>query len=190
MAVGDVVDLGQDHSGVVEAITVRTIRLRDLAGVVHTVPFSDVTTVKNLTRDFAYVVSRITIAYSEDIDRVVEILRAVSDELMADESLRPLILDPFDYQGVDALNQFWVVLLVRIRTLPAQQWKVGRAFNRLVKIAFDKHGIGWFDPTPFVVTGTAPAVADSRPDPASDPRASDPRASDPRASDPRAVGAR
>ncbi|MGH7040404.1 MAG: mechanosensitive ion channel protein MscS, partial [Stellaceae bacterium] len=77
----------------------------------------------------------------EDVDRVVEILRGVGKELMADEALRPLILDPFDYRGVDALDAGSVVLLVRIRTLPAQQWAVGRAFNRLVKIAFDKHGV-------------------------------------------------
>jgi len=60
---------------VVEAITVRTIRLRDQAGTVHSIPFGEVTTVKNLTRDFAYAVARITISYKEDVDRVVEILR-------------------------------------------------------------------------------------------------------------------
>lgn len=141
LAVGDIIDLGQDHVGSVEAITVRTIRLRDQAGIVHIVPFNTVTTVKNLSRDFAYYVARIAISYGEDIDRVVEILRGVGDALMADESLRPLILDPFDYRGVDALDPGSVVLLVRIRTLPAQQWTVGRAFNRLVKIAFEQHGI-------------------------------------------------
>src|SRR5262249_7817362 len=114
IAIGDVVDLGKDHAGVVEAITVRTIRLRDQAGTVHTVALSEVTSVKNLTRDFAYVVARIAISYSEDIDRVVEVLRQVSEELMADEDLRPLILDPFDYQGVDSLDTSCVVLLVRI----------------------------------------------------------------------------
>jgi small-conductance mechanosensitive channel len=148
IAVGDIIDLGKDHAGVVEAITVRTIRLRDQAGTVHTVPFSEITTVKNLTRDFAYVVSRITIPYTEDIDRVVEILRQVSGELMEDESLRPLILDPFDYQGVDTLDTSSVVLLLRIRTVASKQWVVARAFNRLVKIAFDKHGIASRDPVP------------------------------------------
>jgi small conductance mechanosensitive channel len=154
IAVGDVVDVGRDRAGVVEAITVRTIRLRDQAGAVYTVPFSEVTTVKNLTRDFAYVVARIAISYSEDIDRVVEILRQVSDELMADEDLRPLILDPFDYQGVDTLDASSVVLLVRIRTVAAKQAVVGRAFNRLVKIAFDEHGIASRDPTQIVILGT------------------------------------
>jgi small-conductance mechanosensitive channel len=155
IAVGDIVDVGKDHSGTVEAMSVRTIRLRDQAGVVHTVPFGEITTVKNLTRDFAHVVARITISYREDIDRVVEVLRGVSEELTADDEMRPLILDPFDYLGVDSLDPSGVVLLLRIRTLPMKQWTVGRAFNRLVKIAFDKHGIAMRDPSAVMVTGLA-----------------------------------
>ena len=162
LAVGDFVDLGKDHAGVVEAITIRTIRLRDQAGIVHMVPFSEVTTVKNLSKDFAYYVARIGISYGEDIDRVVEILRAASDELMADETLRPLILDPFDYRGVDTLDSSSVVLLVRIRTVPGQHLTVGRAYNRLVKLAFERHGIASRDPSPVVITGMTPAFADGR----------------------------
>jgi small-conductance mechanosensitive channel len=153
IAVGDVVDVGKDHAGVVEAITVRTIRLRDQAGAVHTVPFSEVTSVKNLTRDFAYAVARITIPIGEDIDRVVAILHEVSEELTADETLRPMILDPFDYQGVDTFDAVSgsAVLLVRIRTVAGKQWVVGRAFNRLVKIAFDKNGIHPPEPAPTTI---------------------------------------
>jgi small conductance mechanosensitive channel len=161
IAIGDSVDIGKDHKGVVEAITVRTIRLRDLAGTVHTVPFSEVTSVKNLTKDFSRVVARVTISYHEDIDRVVEILREVSTELMEDETLKPLILDPFDYMGVDALDESSVVLLVRIRTVPGKQLVVGRAFNRLVKIAFDKHAIASRDPTPIVMVGAQAALDDN-----------------------------
>jgi moderate conductance mechanosensitive channel len=154
LAVGDIVDVGKDHVGVVEAITVRTIRLRDLAGTVHTIPFSEVTTVKNMTRDFAYVTARVTIAYGEDIDRVVEILRGAAADLMADEAVRDVILDPFEYLGVDALNEFSVVLLVRIRTLPSKQYAVGRAFNRVVKIAFDKYDIAMRDPSPVAIVNS------------------------------------
>jgi moderate conductance mechanosensitive channel len=164
LAVGDIVDVGKDHAGVVEAISVRTIRLRDQAGTVHTVPFSEVTTVKNMTRDFAFVVARVTISYGEDIDRVVEILRQVSAELMEDETLREVILEPFEYLGVDALNDSSVVLLIRIRTLPSKQFAVGRAFNRLVKIAFDKHTVASRDPAP-VLMMTPPAVP-TEPEPA------------------------
>jgi moderate conductance mechanosensitive channel len=157
LAVGDIVDVGKDHAGMVEAISVRTIRLRDQAGTVHTVPFSEVTSIKNMTREFAYVVARITISYGEDIDRVVEILRQVSVELKEDDLLREVILDPFEYLGVDALNDSSVVLLIRIRTLPSKQFAVGRAFNRLVKIAFDKHSVAGRDPAP-VLMMTPPAV--------------------------------
>jgi small conductance mechanosensitive channel len=146
---------------VVEAITVRTIRLRDQAGAVYTIPFSEVTTVKNLTRDFAYVVARITISHSEDIDRVVEILRQICTELAADETLGSSILEPFDYQGVDALNASAVVLLVRIRTVAAKQWAVGRAFNRLVKIAFDEHGISSGDPTQIAILAMPEALKET-----------------------------
>lgn len=158
LAVGDIVDVGKDHKGVVEAISVRTIRLRDQAGTVHTVPFSEVTTVKNMTRDFAYVVARVTVAYGEDIDRVVEILREASEELAEDETLRDLILDPFEYLGVDSLDEFSVALLVRIRTLPSKQFAIGRAFNRLVKIAFEKHGIAARDPAPVRMVASAAAA--------------------------------
>ena len=163
LAVGDIVDVGKDHAGVVEAISVRTIRLRDQAGTVHTVPFSEVTTVKNMTRDFAFVVARVTISYGEDIDRVVEILRQVSAELMEDETLREVILDPFEYLGVDKLDEFSVVLLVRIRTLPSQQFAVGRAFNRLVTIAFAKHGVVTRDPAPMLMMNPPAVPAEAEP---------------------------
>ncbi len=161
IAVGDIVDVGKDHKGTVEAISVRSIRLRDLAGTVHTVPFSEVTSVKNLTKDFSNVLARITIAYSEDVDRVVQILREASDRMIGDETLRPLILNPFEFMGVDSLDKFSVVLLVRIRTVPGKQLMVGRAFNRLVKAAFDTYGIAWYDPEPIVIAETPAALENS-----------------------------
>lgn len=160
IAVGDIVDVGKDHKGTVEAVSIRTIRLRDQAGVVHTVPFSEVTSIRNMTKDFAYAVAHITIAYSEDIDRVVDILRGASEALMTDESVAPFVLDPFNYQGVDSLDEYAVVLLVRIRTLPGKHLVVGRAFNRLVKLAFDEHGILGRDPTPMIITRALPKHSD------------------------------
>ena len=160
IAVGDVVDLGKDHKGVVEAISIRTIRLRDQAGAVHTVPFSEVTSVKNMTKDYAYAVARISIAYGEDVDRVREVLRQVCDELNADEELQRWILDPFDYQGVDSLDEFSVALVLRVRTVAGKQFIIGRSLNRLIKIAFEKHGIAMRDPAPMLLARpTAPQDA-------------------------------
>jgi small conductance mechanosensitive channel len=164
IAVGDVVDLGKDHKGVVEAISIRTIRLRDQAGAVYTVPFSEVTTVKNMTKDFAYAVARIAVAYNEDVDRVTEILRGVCDELNADEQLGPWILDPFDYQGIDSLDEASVALVLRVRTVAGKQFVVGRALNRLIKIAFDKHRISMRDPAAIVLTDPSTARVTTAPD--------------------------
>jgi small conductance mechanosensitive channel len=72
-----------------------------------------------------------------------------------------LILDPFDYQGVDSLDTSCVVLLVRIRTVASKQAVVGRAFNRLVKIAFDKNGITARDPASMVLVGAPAGVGDT-----------------------------
>ena len=164
VAVGDVVDLGKEHKGVIEAISVRTIRLRDQAGAVHTVPFSEVTSVKNMTKDFAYAVARISVAYREDTDRVIEILRQVCDELNADTELRPWILDPFDYQGIDSLDESSVALVLRVRTVAGKQFIVGRALNRLIKIAFEKHGIAMRDPAPMVLASPTISQFTAAPD--------------------------
>ena len=147
-----------------EAISIRTIRLRDQTGAVHTVPFSEVTSVKNMTKDFAYAVARITVAYREDTDRVTEILRQVCDELNADTELRPWILDPFDYQGIDSLDESSVALVLRVRTVAGKQFIVGRALNRLIKIAFEKHGIAMRDPAPMVLASPTISQVNAAPD--------------------------
>jgi moderate conductance mechanosensitive channel len=107
------------------------------------------------------VLARITVSYSQDIDRVVEILRQTSERMMEDETLAPLILNPFEFMGVDSLDEFSVVLLVRIHTAPGKQLTVGRAFNRLVKIAFDEHGIATRDPAQIEMVGAPALLADT-----------------------------
>jgi small conductance mechanosensitive channel len=141
LAVGDVVDVGGDHAGVVEAITVRTIRLRDGAGAVHTVPFSSVTSVKNQTRDYAYYVIDVRVAYREDTDAVIVVLKQVAEELKSDPAYGWLMLAPLEVIGVDRFEPSAVVISIRIKTSPAQQWTVGREFNRRMKKAFDAKGI-------------------------------------------------
>jgi small-conductance mechanosensitive channel len=141
LAVGDVVDVGNNHSGVVEAISIRAIRLRDQAGTVHTVPFSDVTTVQNLTKGYAYYVADIGVSYREDTDEVTEVVKEVAEELRHDPAFGPLMLEPLEVIGVDRFDASAVVIKVRMKTLPIRQWSVGREFNRRLKKAFDRRGI-------------------------------------------------
>ncbi|HUN47838.1 MAG TPA: mechanosensitive ion channel domain-containing protein [Stellaceae bacterium] len=141
LAVGDVVDVGGDHAGVVEAITVRAIKLRDGTGAIHTVPFSSVTSVKNQTRDFAYYVIDVKVAYREDTDEVIEVLKGVSEELRQDPAFGWLMLAPLEVIGVDRFEPGAVIISIRLKTSAAQQWTVGREFNRRMKKAFDANGI-------------------------------------------------
>lgn len=138
IAVGDVVDVGSGHSGLVEHFSLRTIKLRDTAGGVHTVPFSNVTSVVNLTKEFAFYVFNIKVDYGQDTDRVIEVLKALGADLQADPDYGPLILGPIEIFGVDSFGNDAVIVQGRLKTRPIQQWAVGRQFNRRLKKRFDE----------------------------------------------------
>lgn len=140
MAVGDVVKLGS-HSGVVEDISLRTIRLRDLGGNVHIIPFGEVTTVENMTKEFSRYVFNVGVAYREDTDQVVEVLNQIGADLQQDEEFGPMILEPLEVLGLDSFDDSAVIIKARITTQPVKQWTVGREFNRRMKKRFDELGI-------------------------------------------------
>lgn len=138
--VGDVVTVS-DCTGVVEQITLRKIQLRDVAGIVYTIPFSEITTIQNLTKDFSYYVMNIGVTYNVDTDKVVEVLGQVDEDLRKDTEYGAFVLEPLEILGVDQFADSAVVIKARIKTPPSKQWFVGREFNRRMKHAFDKAGI-------------------------------------------------
>ena len=141
LAVGEVVDVGKGHVGTVEAISIRAIKLRDVEGTVHTVPFSEVSTVRNMTRDYSYFVADVGVVYREDPDRVIAVLREVAEDLRRDPTWAPFAMAPLDVVGVDKFTDSAMVIRVRLKTVPLKQWPLGREFNRRMKKAFDQHGI-------------------------------------------------
>ncbi|CAO3435924.1 mechanosensitive ion channel domain-containing protein [Azospirillum argentinense] len=140
ISVGDVVNVG-GKGGLVEGMNIRTIRLRDFDGTVHTIPFSAVTSVSNMTKDFSYYVFDVAIPYHENADRVVSVLHGIGDELRKDPRFAPLILEPLEVLGVDSFQESAAVIKARIKTLPIQQWNVGREFNGRMKARFIELGI-------------------------------------------------
>jgi small conductance mechanosensitive channel len=140
ISVGDYVALS-GHEGTVEALSIRSIRLRDTSGTVHSLPFSDVTTVVNYTRDFAFAVLEIGVAYKEDVDRVTQVIEEVGQELRQDPEQQGYILEDLQVQGLDRFDDSAVVIKARIKTAPGWQWAVRRAFNRLLKRRFDAEDI-------------------------------------------------
>ncbi|SHJ61293.1 Small-conductance mechanosensitive channel [Malonomonas rubra DSM 5091] len=140
IAVGDVVNVG-DKGGLVESVSIRTVRLRDLSGTVHTIPFSAINIVSNLTKDFSYYLMEVGVAYRENLDEVMQVLRDLGAELQLDEEYGPNILDPLEVLGVDAFADSAIIIKARIKTIPIKQWWVGREFNRRMKKRFDELGI-------------------------------------------------
>lgn len=146
MQVGDVVSLG-GLSGVVENLSIRTIRLRASDGSVHLIPFSAVTTVTNQTRDFGYAVFNISVAYKEDVDHVIAVLKEIAHAMREDPEWVPLVQDELEVWGLDQFGNSSVVIACRIRTGPSQRWAVGREFNRRMKRRFEELGIEMPYPT-------------------------------------------
>ncbi|WP_374576209.1 mechanosensitive ion channel family protein [Phenylobacterium sp.] len=140
VAVGDVVNIG-GFGGLVEQMTLRTIRLRDFDGTLHVFPYSEAQVVHNLTKSFSYYVFNLQISYDSDIDKAIEVMRDTGAKLMADPAYSEFIMEPIEVVGVDSLADSGVVIKARIKTRPIQQWNVGREYNKRIKQAFDANGI-------------------------------------------------
>jgi small-conductance mechanosensitive channel len=137
---GDVVKIG-DHAGSVEVVTLRYVQLRDYDGNVHYVPNGHISTVINMTRGFSNAVMDIGVAYRENVDEVMAVMRSVAAELQNEPAFQHKILAELEIAGVESLADSAVVIRCRFRTLPLEQWGVKREYLRRVKAAFDMHGI-------------------------------------------------
>jgi small conductance mechanosensitive channel len=137
---GDVVSIN-GKSGLVEAIRLRTIALRGHDGTVHIFPNGVITELSNMTKDFSYAVLDIGVPYEENVDTVMDVLRSIAAELRKDPIHGPNILEPLEVLGIEAFGESSVTVRVRIKTVPIQQWGVGREFRRRIKLAFEARGI-------------------------------------------------
>lgn len=137
---GDVVKLGE-HSGLVEELTLRYVRLRDYDGNVHFVPNGVIQTVVNMSRGHAQAVIDVGIAYRENVDEALDVMRQVGSQLRGDSKFGPRLLADLEIAGVDGWGDSAVTLRCRFKCAPLQQWDVRREFLRRLKAAFDAHGI-------------------------------------------------
>ena len=137
---GDVVDVG-GVTGVVEKVTLRSVRIRDLSGNVHFVPNSTIEHVENMTKDFSRYLMDVGVAYREDTDEVVAVMREVDESMRQDPRFRWDMLEPIEIMGVDRFEDSAVIVRARLKTRPSRQWGIGREYNRRLKKAFDERGI-------------------------------------------------
>jgi small conductance mechanosensitive channel len=140
VAVGDIVKIGE-FSGSVEAMSVRTIRLRDLDGSLHILPFSEVSKITNMTKGFSYALFTVGVSYGTDINRVMAILREIGADLQEDPIFKRVILEPIEVLGVDSLGDSAILIQSRMRTRPGKQWDIKRQLLLRIVQRFDKEGI-------------------------------------------------
>ena len=140
MQVGDAVTLG-GLSGSVEALSVRTIRLRAVDGSVHLIPFSAVTTVTNLTRDFGFAVFEIQLSLNENPDHITELVREIANDMRKDEKWADIIKEDVEIFGLDKFVTGAFILQGRIKTTATGRWSVRRELNRRLKMRFEELAI-------------------------------------------------
>lgn len=127
--------------GLVESINLRTIVLRDFSGIVHIFPNGVINTLSNMTKDWSAMVFDIGVAYKEDPDKVISVIKETAEELRNDEMFKNFFIEPMQIFGVDNFDDSAVVIKARLKTIPGKQWDLGREFRKRLKKAFDENGI-------------------------------------------------
>jgi moderate conductance mechanosensitive channel len=140
LSVGDVVTL-RSISGQVEKVTLRAVTIRDLAGKVHVIPNGTIDMITNMTKDYSRYILDIGVAYRENVDDVIAMLREIDAGMRQDPVYGKDILEPIEILGLDRFEDSAVIIRARLKTRPLQQWRIGREFNRRIKMVFDKRGI-------------------------------------------------
>ncbi|PVY80039.1 small-conductance mechanosensitive channel [Cupriavidus alkaliphilus] len=145
IAIGDSIEL-PDHAGVVEAMTIRTVKLRDGRGALHTLPYSQIKAVKNLSRGYGYAVLSIGISYQSDLDQALELIRTTGAELARDHRYGRKLMSGLEILGLDRFDPSGPVVMAQIKTRPLMQAEITRAFNARLKRNFDASGIRMASP--------------------------------------------
>ena len=139
--VGDVLEVNQKVSGVVEKITPRITVLRDLEGQVHYIPNGEITLATNMTMDYAQVDVTIGVSHSSDVDKVEKVINQVGKDLYDDKKWQGIALEPPYMLRLDSISESSLDIKILCKTAPIRQWDVkGELLRRLIK-AFEKEGI-------------------------------------------------
>lgn len=127
--------------GLVEKIEFRTTTLRDFSGVVHIFQNGKISDISNMTKDWSAMVFDIGVAYKENPQVVMDLMKQVGEELQNDPEFKDKIIEPMEIFGLDKFADSAIIIKARLKTKPIQQWAVGREYRKRLKYAFDQHNI-------------------------------------------------
>ena len=140
VGVGDVARIGT-VTGAVEEVKLRTIVLRDADGTVHVFPNGTVTTLANLSKDYAYAVADVIVAHGENLERAMAALRGIGTTMADDREFAPLLLGPLEVLGVQEMRETSVTVRARFKTVPMKQFLVASELRRRIAIGFAARNI-------------------------------------------------
>ena len=139
--VGDVITIDQDHSGTVEEITLRTVKLRDIDGSVHIVPHSLSRSIINKTYDYSNVNIELGVGYQTDIEKVKKIIDETGSLMAEDEQWHSSFIKPIQYQTMLRFDESQMTVRASGKVKPGKQWAIASEFRIRIKQAFDKNDI-------------------------------------------------
>jgi small conductance mechanosensitive channel len=152
LMVGDEVEVDQ-RSGKVEAITIRTLKIRSDQGMLLTIPFGSIQVIGNKNRQFSAIVLNISVGYNESIEKVQSLVEKTFALVKRTPLFGRRIIGPLEFRGITEVTSFSMIFQVKITTAPNMQDSIRRAFTRQLKIAFDEAGV--VVPVPPVSTARA-----------------------------------
>lgn len=132
--------------GVVEDMNLRVTVLRDTDGAAHFIPNGEIKLVSNLAKEWSRAVINVGIAYTENVERVLEFLKQVGEQLRKESPWASYILEPPQVLGIESFEQTQITIRVLIKTRPLRQWEIGREYRRRVKAAFDQNKVAISQP--------------------------------------------
>ena len=139
--VGDYIDIG-GTKGMVEKLSIRSMKLRHPRGMVNTVNFGDIGTVTNFSRDYIITKLDFRMRYDTDVEKVRKIIKKkVYQRILDNEELGPKLLDPIKSQGVRQMEDSAMVMRVKYKTIPGEQFAIRKEVYRLMREAFEEEGI-------------------------------------------------
>jgi len=154
---GEYIDVG-GNTGTVEQISVRSMQLRHHNGPIHTIPYSQINTLTNFSRDWVIMKFELRIPFEEDVEKVRKLIKKVGQKLLEDPEHGPQFLEPLKSQGVNRMDDSAFVVRCKFSAKPGNQWALRRVAYAEIQSAFAKAGIK-FAPKRVVVEAVTPALA-------------------------------
>jgi moderate conductance mechanosensitive channel len=157
--VGDVVDMGDNLTGTVEAVSLRVTRIRDTNGTVWYLRNGELLRVGNMSQNWARTVLDVQVSAREDIARVRRVIADVIHDLWQDDEFAGVIIEEPEIWGIESITPDAITIRVTLKTAPMEQWRVARVLRERIKARFDHEGIQAPYPTSYVMNRTAVADA-------------------------------